>query len=150
MVGHPGGTPLLLHSKAARRLAAICKQHFPEAPFLHGGKAPGQSNAPVGSKQQQHRLQAVVLSTPVSSVSAASNFDSQAEVVVTTETLRRLHLVHGSLVQVRGTTARLQTTLAWLKWQKCFFGGQTASLLHAQSCTQFTGQQAGQHAWWAW
>ena len=107
--------PVVVSSRAAQRLAAIYRQHRPDQPALalvpQLGRALPVDNH-ISSSKRETRLQAAVLDVPwlypcnAATPAQAKNTDWQrlrdthSELYVTCNTLCRLQLLHGALVEV--------------------------------------------------
>ena len=103
--------PVLICNKAAQRLAAIYRQHRPDQPALalvsqiDKGVAEDQR----GAAEQTSTVRTAVLDAPLSCASSTRQpqvtdwqnlRDVHSELYVTCHTLRRLQLLHGTLVEV--------------------------------------------------
>lgn len=107
--------PIVVSSRAAQRLAAIYRQHRPDQPAIalvpQLGKAlPVDDHT--SSSTQECKFQAAVLDVPLlhpydaaaTGQAKSSDWqclrDTHSELYVTCNTLRTLHLLHGTLVEV--------------------------------------------------
>lgn len=103
--------PVVICSRAAQRLAAIYRQHRPDQPALavvsQHGKAFAQNQR--GAAEQTSTVRTAVLDAPLSCTSIPRQphvtdwenlRDTHSELYVTCHTLRRLLLIHGTLVEV--------------------------------------------------
>ena len=104
-------SPVLLPGRAAQRLAAIYRQHRPGQPALALGQHPSAS---AGGQAPQRHLYVAVLDVPFDlspdqgaslSHGHATHWqqarDIHAEMWLTCTTLRKLHMLNGSIAQAR-------------------------------------------------
>ena len=131
--------PITVSGIAARRLAAIYRQHRPDQPELivppHVTE-PFSAETYTGLLDVPRSVQTAVLDAPLefcagfassalaSSTDWQSSRDIHSELYVTCKTLRRLQLIHGSLVEVL-THAYL---LLASDWQACIASADTHML----------------------
>lgn len=101
--------PIVICSKAAQRLAAIYRQHRPDQPALAVVSQLGKAFAERGAAEQTSTVRTAVLDGPLSCASSTRQpqitdwqnlRDAHSELYVTCHTLRRLQLLHGTLVEV--------------------------------------------------
>ena len=103
--------PVVICSKAAQRLAAIYRQHRPDQPALavlpHHGKAVAEDQGDPAEQPSSVRTAVLDAPLPYTSTSPQPKItdwqtlrDTHSELYVTCHTLRRLQLLHGTLVEV--------------------------------------------------
>lgn len=103
--------PVVICSKAAQRLAAIYRQHRPDQPALavlpQHGKAVAEDQGDPAEQPSSVRTAVLDAPLPYTSTSPQPKItdwqnlrDTHSELYVTCHTLRRLQLLHGTLVEV--------------------------------------------------